>query len=82
MLTNSHATGFDINMWESKMIKKLTANTDHYPIEALRMAYIDSYIDGEAHKHLAARSKIGARQPFATAEEIFKVLQKVYGDVN
>ena len=82
MLTNGHATGFDINMWESKIVKKLTANTDHYPIKALCMAYINSCIDGKAYKHLAARSKIGAWRPFATAEEMFKVLHKAYGNVN
>ena len=82
MLTDGHTTGFDIDVWESKMVKKLTANANHYLTKALRMAYIDNYVDGEAYKHLAARSRIGARMPFATAEEIFKVLQKAYGDVN
>ena len=74
MLTNSHATGFDINVWESKIVKKLTANTNHYPTEALRMVYVNSHVNKEAYKHLAARSKIGARKPFATAEEMFEVL--------
>ena len=82
MLIVSHATGFDINMWKSKMVKKLTANANHYPTEALRMTYVDSYVDGEAYKHLAARSRINAWKPFATAEKIFKVLQKAYGDIN
>ena len=40
------------------------------------MTYIDSRIDGEAYKHLAVRSKIGARKPFATAKKMFEVLQK------
>ena len=82
MLINDHTTGFDIDVWESKMVKKLTANADHYPTETLRMAYINSRVDREAYKHLAARSRIGARKPFAMAEEMFKVLQKAYGDVN
>ena len=46
------------------------------------MAYVDSRVDREAYKYLAARSKIGAQKPFAIAEEMFEVLQKVYGDVN
>ena len=82
MLTDGHTTRFDINMWKSKMIKKLTANADHYPTKALRMAYVDSYADGKAYKHLAARSRIGARKLFAMAEEMFKVLQKAYKNVN
>ena len=82
MLTDGHVAGFDINVWESKMVKKLTVNANHYPTKALHMAYVDSRVDGEAYKHLAARSKISAQKSFATAEEMFKVLQKAYGDVN
>ena len=82
MLTDGHATGFNIDMWESKIVKKLIANANHYPTEALRMAYIDSHVDGKSYKHLAARSKIGAQKLFATAKEIFEILQKAYGDVN
>ena len=82
ILTDGHATGFDIDVWESKMVKKLTANADHYPTEALRMTYVDSRVDKEAYKHLAARSRIGAQKPFATTKEMFEVLQKTYGNVN
>ena len=82
MLTDSHATKFNIDVWESKIVKKLTANADHYPTKALRIVYVDSHVDREAYKHLAARSRIGARKPFATTEEMFKVLQKTYGNVN
>ena len=39
-------------------------------------------MDEKAYKHLAARSRIGAWKPFATAEKIFEVLQKAYGNVN
>ena len=60
MLMDSHAAGFNINVWESKIVKKLTANTDHYPTEALRMAYVNSHMDGETYKHLAARLRISA----------------------
>ena len=82
MLVDNHATGFDINMWKSKMTKKLVANANHYPTKALRMVYMDSRVDGNAYKHLAARLRIGARKLFATAEEMFEVLQKVYEDSN
>ena len=82
MLTDGHAAGFNIDVWESKMVKKLTANADHYPTKALRMAYVDSHVDGEAYKHLAARSRINAQRLFAIAKEMFEILQKIYGDVN
>ena len=82
MLIDGHATGFDINMWKSKMVKKLTANANHYLTKPLRMVYVNSCVDEEAYKHLAARSRIDTQKPFATVEEIFEVLQKIYGDVN
>ena len=82
MLINNHPTGFNIDVWESKMVKKLSTNADHYSTKTLYMAYVDSRVDREAYKHLAARLRISARKPFAMAEEMFKVLQKVYGNVN
>ena len=82
MLTDSNAAGFDINMWESKMAKELAVDIDHYDIKALRMAYMNNHVDSNVYKHLAAKSRIGARKPFATAEKMFKVLQKAYSDVN
>ena len=82
MLIDGHAARFDINVWKSKMAKKLAANADHYPTKILRMAYVDSYVDREAYKHLAARLRIGAQKPFAIAKEMFEVLQKAYGNIN
>ena len=82
MITNSHSTGFNIDVWESKMVKKLTVNANHYPIEILCIAYINSRVDEEAYKHLAARLRISAQKLFATAKEMFKVLQKAYGNIN
>ena len=64
------------------MAKKLAANADHYDTEALCMAYVDSHIDSDAYKHLAARSRTRARKQFATAKKMFEVLQKAYGNVN
>ena len=55
MLTDGHATGFGINVWENKMVKKLSTNVNHYLTEALRMAYVNNCVNGKAYKHLAAR---------------------------
>ena len=82
MFTNGHATEFNINVWESKMVKKLTVNANHYSTEALRIAYIDSRVDGEIYIHLVAKLRIGAWKTFAMAEKMFEVLQKAYRDVN
>ena len=64
------------------MAKKLATNADHYNIEILRIVYVESRVDSDAYKHLATRLRIGARKLFATAEKIFEVLQKAYGNVN
>ena len=82
IFTDGHTIKFDINVWESKMVKKLNVNANHYPTKALCMAYINSCMDGEAYKHLAVRSRIGAQKPFATTKEMFEVLQKAYSNVN
>ena len=82
MFTDGYAAGFDIDVWESKKVKKLTTNANHYLTEALCMAYVNSCVDGEAYKYLAARSRIGAQKPFVSTKEICKVLQKAYGDVD
>lgn len=82
MLINDHATGFDIDVWESKMLKKLAANANYYLTEALCIAYINSCVDGKAYKYLTARLKIGAQKSFSTMEKMFEILQKTYGDVN
>ena len=82
MLTNGHATRFDINVWESKMVKKLNANTNYYSTKALCMTYINSRVNEKAYKHLAARSRISTWKPFVTAKKMFEVLQKAYRDFN
>lgn len=64
------------------MIKKLTDNADYYQIKILHIAYIDSHVDRETYKHLTAKSRINAQKLFATAEEMFEVLQKTYGNIN
>ena len=64
------------------MVKKLNANANHYLTKALRMAYINSRVDGEAYKHLAARLRISAQKLFAIAKKMFEILQKAYGNVN
>lgn len=72
MLMDSHAIGFDINMWKNKVAKKLIANADYYPIKTLCMAYVNSCVDSNAYKHLAARSRIKARKPFTMAGKMLK----------
>ena len=74
MLIDGNIAEFDIDVWESKMVKKLATNADHYDTKTLHMAYVDSHLDSNIYKHLVARLRIGARKQFAIAEEMFEVL--------
>lgn len=71
-----------IDDWLSKIRNKLLANSDHYPTEIIRIAYVETRVGGDAAKHLAPRLRLDARKPFTTAEEIFQYLERVYGDPN
>jgi Zinc knuckle len=71
---------FDV--WMSKMRGKLRGNKDHYPTEEDRMIYVESRVTGDAHGYFAPRLRKGAKNPFQTAEEMLKVLQQAYGDLN
>ena len=51
MLTDDNTTRFDIDVWESKMAKKLATNVDHYNTKTLHIAYVDSHVDGNTYKH-------------------------------
>ena len=71
-----------IDDWLSKMRNKLDANDNHYPTEKLRIAYVETRVTGEASKHLAPRLHRDSKKPFASAEEIFEHLYRIYGDPN
>ena len=64
------------------MRNKLKANADHFPINALKIAYVESRVGGEAALHLAPRMREDAINLFTTADELLDCLSKVYGDPN
>jgi len=51
ILTDGKDPKFDD--WLSKMENKLLANEDHYPNEAMHMAYVQNCVGGTAADHLA-----------------------------
>ena len=57
----------NIDDWLSKMRSKLEVNADHFPIEALRKAYVENRIGGDANKHIAPLLGKESRNPFHTA---------------
>jgi hypothetical protein len=66
--------------WVAKMQSKLEANEDHFPTDALKIGYVQSRVAGTAALHINPRLRPAATNKFQTAGEIFKVLEKVYGD--
>jgi hypothetical protein len=64
------------------MRTKLSANQDYYPIEKLRIGYIQSRVREDAIKHLTPRFRTTASNAFAQAEKILTVLNRIYGDPN
>lgn len=66
----------DINAWLRKMRRKIQQ------MQIIFIAYVESRLEEEADKHVAARSRQEARNPFTMAEEVFAVLFKAYGDSN
>ena len=44
----------------SEIRSKLKANTDHYNIDALRIAYVENRTGGKAAKHLRPRLRVNA----------------------
>ena len=68
--------------WLSRMKSKLAANADHYETEALRIAYVESRVSGDAATHLAPRMQEDAEDRFTTANEMFGHLTTIYRDPN
>jgi hypothetical protein len=62
------------------MQSKLEANHDHFPTQALQIGYIQSRVAGIAALHINPRLRPTATNKFKTADEIFEVLEKVFGD--
>ena len=54
------------------MAKKLTANANYYPIKTLCMDYVNSRVDSNAYKYLAAKSRVRTRKPFTMAGKMLK----------
>lgn len=72
----------DIDNWLVQMRGKLEANVDHMPTDRQQMVYVQSRVGGLAMKHLQPRLRADAVIRFANAEEMFGLLDGVFGDPN
>ena len=57
-------------------------NSDHYPTEAHKIAYISSRLGGDTADHVYTRKRPGSTLPFLTQTNIIEYLQNIYKDHN
>ncbi len=64
------------------MRNKLKANKNHFPIEELKIAYIESRVSEAATKHIASCMRDISLNPFLEVEEVLSIINKMYDDFN
>lgn len=52
-----NGSNMDVDDWIGKMRRKLEGNADHFPIESMKITYVDNRTEDPASKHLAPRLK-------------------------
>lgn len=70
----------NIDHWLSLMKDKLVVNHDHYPTDAIQIAYIKTRLSKDAAKRMGPYTRRGAIKPFKTADEMMDALFKIYGE--
>jgi hypothetical protein len=67
--------------WELTIHAKLEVNTDHYPTEGARKAYVFGRTVGDAQMHLQPRYDYkNTEDPYLTAQEMIEHLASIYDD--
>jgi hypothetical protein len=66
--------------WSAQLRGKFQVNADHFANEAARIYYTYSCTSGDARRHLYPRYNPDAAEPFHTAEEMIRYLEKIYID--
>ncbi len=72
----------NVNNWLFWMQNKLKINQNHFFIEELKIAYIESRVDETAIKHIATWMRNMITNLFLEAEEILLIINKMYNDLN
>lgn len=57
----------------------MDANSDHYPIEKLRITYVISRLGGEASRQTYSRRGFGSTSSYSTLAELLDELKGIYG---
>ncbi len=72
----------NVNNWLFWMQKKLKTNKNHFSIEELKIAYIESRVSEAAIKHIASRMQNIFLNSFLEVEEVLSMINKMYDDFN
>ncbi len=64
------------------MQNKLKTNKNHFSIEELKIAYIESRVSEAAIKHIASRMQNIFLNSFLEVEEVLSIINKMYDDFN
>ncbi len=72
----------NVDNWLSWMWNKLKANKNHFSIEELKIAYIESRVSEAATKHIASRMQDIFLNSFLEVEEVLSIINKMYDDLN
>ena len=58
--------GISLSNWLSRIKNKLYKNADYYPIESIKLAFVEGLIRGEAVKHISLRLRDNAVDLYTT----------------
>ncbi len=72
----------NVDNWLSWMQNKLKINKNHFSIKELKIAYIKSWVNETAVKHIATQMRNMITNSFLEAEEILSIINKMYNDLN
>lgn len=70
----------DFDEWVMKMGHKLNANADYFPTAKLKIGYIQNRLGGRASRYVYPRLRLESMNCIRDPQEIFEVLDGVFGD--
>ncbi len=72
----------NVDNWQSRMWNKLKINKNHFSIEELKIAYIESWVSEAAIKHIASCMQDIFLNSFLEVKEVLSMINKIYDDLN
>ncbi len=72
----------NVNNWLFWMQNKLKTNKNHFSIEELKIAYIESWVSKAAIKHIASCMQNIFLNSFLKVKEVLSMINKMYNNLN